>query len=122
MSAVAPLGHASDEALLALPSDETRRAGRTWRHVRSCALCRERLAELRRVPLLLRETATAEREPSRDLAYGAVRRLQRRQTRVTHVNEFFGVLFAIVRGLSTLFSSEDAPGERHASREGDRRG
>jgi hypothetical protein len=44
----------------------------------------------------------------RDLAFGAMRRLQRRHTAIANVNEFFGALFAIVRGLGSLLAADDA--------------
>jgi hypothetical protein len=106
---VAPLGHASDEALLSLLEPSSPGAARVRKHLRACALCEERFEELRRMPVLLNETAREELQPARDLAFGAVRRLQRRQMSISHVNEFFGVLFALVRGLTTLLRVEEAP-------------
>ncbi len=117
----APGPHASDEALLALL--EPGPPGplvRTRAHLDRCGECGERLKELRRVKLLLNETATRERMPERDLAFGALRRLRRRQTAISNVNEFFGVLFAIMRGLGTLLATEDAE-RRDSAHPGSRR-
>lgn len=100
--------HAADEALLALL--EPGPPGpllRTRAHLENCADCRERLAELRRVKLLLNRTAAREGMPERDLAFGALRRLRRRQTAISNVNEFFGVIFAIMRGLGSLLATDD---------------
>ena len=58
--------------------------------------------------VLLESTAAQERMPDRDLAFGAMRRLQRRHTAISNVNEFFGALFAIVRGLGSLLAADDA--------------
>jgi hypothetical protein len=57
---------------------------------------------------LLGSTAAREPMPDRDLAFGAMRRLQRRHTAIANVNEFFGALFAIVRGLGSLLAADDA--------------
>lgn len=100
--------HASDEALLALLEPESASlAPRTREHVALCAACGARLQQLERVQTLLRESAGREYRPERDLAFGALRRLQRRGTAIANVNEFFGVLFAIVRGLGTLLTIEE---------------
>lgn len=107
--------HASDEALLALLEPESASLARKTReHVAHCAACTERLAQLERVQTLLRVSAGREYRPARDLAFGALRRLRRRGTAIANVNEFFGVLFAIVRGLGTLLTIEErnAPAKR----------
>jgi hypothetical protein len=57
---------------------------------------------------LLESTAAEERMPERDLAFGALRRLQRRHMAISNVNEFLGALFAIVRGLGSLLAADDA--------------
>ena len=110
--------HASDEALVALL--EPGPPGpvlRTRAHLEGCAECGERLRELRRVKLLLNQTAGRERMPERDLAFGALRRLRRRQTAISNVNEFFGVIFAIMRGLGSLLAKEE-PERRDSAQPG----
>ncbi len=118
--------HASDEALLALMEPgPTGPLLRTRAHLEGCGECGERLAELRRVKRLLNETAARERMPERDLAFGALRRLRRRQTAISNVNEFFGVIFAIMRGLGSLLAVDESerrePGA-HSKGTGDRHG
>lgn len=118
--------HVSDEALLALLEPDTDRvADRTREHVALCVACGERLERLERVQTLLRESAAREYRPERDLASGALRRLQRRGTAIANVNEFFGVLFAIVRGLGTLLTVEESESRAkraQAKRTGDTHG
>jgi len=101
--------HASEEALLSLLEGERPGTERLRRHLQRCDVCQDRLAELRRVRVLLREAADYEAAPERDLAFGAMRRLHRRHSAIANVNEFFGALFAIVRGLRTLLAADDAP-------------
>ena len=118
--------HVSDEALIAMlegaPEGHVRRSRR---HAERCATCTERLSELRRVELLLRDVAATEPMPERDLAFGALRRLRRRQTAITNVNEFLGALFAIVRGLGSLLAADEKERRETRSRgsgTGDRHG
>ncbi len=66
-------------------------------------------AELHGVRAALRDAAGFEAAPERDLVRGAVRRIRHRHTAIANVNEFFGALFAIVRGLQTLLAVEETP-------------
>ena len=102
--------HPSDEALLALATDDGADVrGAHREHVRTCDACRDRTVELLRVRTLLRDVAGDEETPKRDLVRGAVRRLTFRRAQIRNVNEFFTALGAIVRGFTTLLSVEEPP-------------
>jgi hypothetical protein len=102
--------HPPDEVLAALlDEDETAPPApgvdpAVRRHVSACPVCTRRLAELGALRRWLREGATREAAPSRDLAHRTLVRLRQRQAAVGGLNEMLATLAIFLRWMSGLLS------------------
>jgi len=94
-------GHPTGEALEALVAG-TPVSDATSAHVRQCALCQQRVEELRALRRLLQASAAREVDPGKDLAGKALARLRWRQGAAGELNELFAGLATLLRGLTTL--------------------
>jgi hypothetical protein len=103
--------HPADDALAALLEDDggagpaaAGRAAATRRHVAGCAVCTQRLGELRALRAALAAAAAEEAAPPHDLARGAIARLRLRQGAVDRLNELLTLLAGLARGLAGVLA------------------
>jgi hypothetical protein len=106
--------HPADDALAALLEDDggpgpataaaDRAAAATRRHVAGCAVCTQRLGELRALRDALAAAAAAEAAPPHDLVQGAIARLRLRQGAVDRLNELLTLLAGLARGLAGVLA------------------
>lgn len=80
----------------------------TQRHIATCLICCERLAEFQRVRDDLASTANTDLTPSRVLTEGALAQLQQRKARIGGLNGLLSVIGAIFASFAMLLPRQKA--------------